>query len=86
MKRLRQEVDAIKKASDCPQVVTFYGLTFYEVKSCVISVRNANQFFTFNHKPIEMLSLKIHWKKNDSIKLISVLGWNKIGPRLSIFF
>ncbi|VDO44404.1 unnamed protein product [Onchocerca flexuosa] len=30
MKRLRQEVDAIKKASDCPQVVTFYGLTFHE--------------------------------------------------------
>uniref|UniRef100_A0A8R1XUM8 mitogen-activated protein kinase kinase n=2 Tax=Onchocerca TaxID=6281 RepID=A0A8R1XUM8_ONCVO len=30
MKRLRQEVDAIEKASECPQVVTFYGLTFHE--------------------------------------------------------
>lgn len=30
MRRLRQEVDAIKSASDCPQIVRFFGLTFHE--------------------------------------------------------
>lgn len=36
MRRLRQEVEAIKSASDCLQIVRFYGLTFYEV-NCFIS-------------------------------------------------
>lgn len=31
LRRLRQEVEAIMSASDCPQIVRFYGLTFHEV-------------------------------------------------------
>lgn len=31
MKRLQQEVDAIKSASNCKQIVQFYGITFHEV-------------------------------------------------------
>ncbi|RCN26438.1 hypothetical protein ANCCAN_27835 [Ancylostoma caninum] len=30
MKRLKQEVDAIKSASNCKQIVQFYGITFHE--------------------------------------------------------
>ncbi|VDM76686.1 unnamed protein product [Strongylus vulgaris] len=30
MKRLQQEVDAIKSASNCKQIVQFYGITFHE--------------------------------------------------------
>ncbi|KHN72789.1 Dual specificity mitogen-activated protein kinase kinase 2 [Toxocara canis] len=30
LRRLRQEVEAIRSASDCPQIVRFYGLTFHE--------------------------------------------------------
>ncbi|VDN57772.1 unnamed protein product, partial [Dracunculus medinensis] len=30
LQRLRLEIDAINRASDCPQIVRFYGLTFHE--------------------------------------------------------
>ena len=31
MKQLHKEVEAIRSASNCPQIVRFYGLTFHEV-------------------------------------------------------
>lgn len=31
MVRLRREVEGISKASQCAQIVRFYGLTFHEV-------------------------------------------------------
>ncbi|MFH4980227.1 hypothetical protein AB6A40_006936 [Gnathostoma spinigerum] len=62
MSRLRREVEAIRSASDCPEIVCFYGVTFYE-GDCLVCMElmdsSLGELYKIAHKQAGMFDERI---------------------------